>query len=269
MNYEYFYGIEADTFSFIQIPKALFKNPEFKGLKIEAKVLYGLMLDRMSLSRKNLWLDDCNRVFIIYTLENIMEDLGFAHTKCVDLLRDLEKSGLIERKKRGLGQPDIIYVKDFLHVCKNPEKPDKITDFSNSEVKTSRNENSGLPDLGTQDFSNSASSNTDTNNTEKNNTNKSVSVIYTLGNQSLTLEDYNSLVSQFGKDLVDYHIHRILNKPYRGMLRKDIITKWCQESMQSANRKVSGGCFPFGNAVSGSLCQKYDFKALNKFVQDN
>ena len=123
MQFEYYYGVEADSFNYIPVPKILMTDPQFKRLSAEAVLLYSIMLNRMSLSRKNEWFDDENRVYIIFTLEEIIETIGRAHTKCVNILKELECVGLIERKKRGLGKPDIIYVKDFIHEKKRASKP--------------------------------------------------------------------------------------------------------------------------------------------------
>lgn len=92
----------------------LFIDSKFKKLSIEAKLLYGLFLDRMSLSAKNEWFDKQGRVFIIFTIEEIMEALGCAKAKSVSLLKELETISLIERKRQGLGKPNIIFVKNFL-----------------------------------------------------------------------------------------------------------------------------------------------------------
>ena len=73
MQFDYFYGSQADQFSFYRIPKVLFTDPQFKPLSTDAKVLYGILLDRMSLSVKNHWLDEQSRVYIIFTTEEIME----------------------------------------------------------------------------------------------------------------------------------------------------------------------------------------------------
>ena len=77
----YFYGKEAEQFSFYKIPKLLFTDKYFKALSVEAKVLYGLMLDRMSLSMKNQWLDEEGRAYIYYSLDDIMEALGCSNRK--------------------------------------------------------------------------------------------------------------------------------------------------------------------------------------------
>lgn len=116
INFDYYYGIEAEQFSFYRVPRLLIKDERFKGLSSDAKLLYGLMLDRMSLSMKNGWLDDENRAYIIYTVDAIMEDLGCAKATCVKIMKELDTEngiGLIEKKRRGLGKPDIIYVKNF------------------------------------------------------------------------------------------------------------------------------------------------------------
>ena len=64
INFDYYYGIEAEQFSFYRVPRLLIKDERFKGLSSDAKLLYGLMLDRMSLSMKNGWLDDENRAYL-------------------------------------------------------------------------------------------------------------------------------------------------------------------------------------------------------------
>lgn len=114
MQYEYFYGAQAEQFSFYRIPKALFTEPNFRELSTDAKVLYGILLDRMSLSLKNQWLDAQNKVYIIFTVEEIMDALNCANQKGTRLMVELEKqAGLIERKRQGLGRPNLIYVKNF------------------------------------------------------------------------------------------------------------------------------------------------------------
>ena len=139
MKFDYYYGIEAEQFSFYRVPRLLIKDERFKELSSDAKLLYGLMLDRMSLSMKNGWFDDENRAYIHYTLDNIMEDLGCAKEKCVKVLAELDSKkgiGLIEKKRQGLGKPDIIYVKNFatLEVGGEPESQPKSP--SNTDVST-------------------------------------------------------------------------------------------------------------------------------------
>ncbi len=142
IKFDYYYGIEAEQFSFYRVPRLLIKDTRFKELSSDAKLLYGLMLDRLALSIKNGWLDEENRVYIHYTLDNIMEDLGCAREKCAKVIAELDSKkgiGLIEKKRQGLGKPDIIYVKNFatLDAAKEPgrepEKPD-IAD-SSAEVR--------------------------------------------------------------------------------------------------------------------------------------
>ena len=117
---DYFYGGQADLFSFYRLPKALFVDTRFRGVSAEAKILYGLLLDRMGLSAKNGWTDDTGRVYIIFTTEEIMEALYYADNKATKLMKELEGIGLIERKRRGLGKPSLIYVKNF---ASDPSEP--------------------------------------------------------------------------------------------------------------------------------------------------
>lgn len=116
-NFNYFYGTEADQFSFYRIPKALFKDDYFKKLSSDAKILYGLMLDRMSLSIKNQWFDDQNRAYIYFSIEDIMELLNCGRNKAVKSLQELDDEtgiGLIEKRRQGFGKVNIIYVKTFM-----------------------------------------------------------------------------------------------------------------------------------------------------------
>ena len=117
LNFRYFYGQEGAQFSFFRIPKVLVKDGRFSGLSCEAKMLYGLFLDRMSLSMANGWVDGENRVFIIYTIQELQNDLNCGKGKAVKVMAELDSVkgiGLIERRRRGLGQPDLIYVKNFV-----------------------------------------------------------------------------------------------------------------------------------------------------------
>ena len=82
-------------------------------MSTDAKTLYGILLDRMGLSVKNGWLDEQGRVYIIFPVQEVMDALGCADNKATKLFRELEKFGLIERKRRGLGKPNLIYVKNF------------------------------------------------------------------------------------------------------------------------------------------------------------
>ena len=113
MTLDYFYGQAGKLFSFFRIPKALFQEQRFQNLSTDAKILYGILLDRMSLSAKNGWRDEQGRVYIIYTVREVQESLCCAEHKAVRLFRELEDIGLVERKRRGLGRPNLIYVKDF------------------------------------------------------------------------------------------------------------------------------------------------------------
>lgn len=145
-KFDYYYGMEAEQFSFYRVPRLLIKDKRFKGLSSDAKLLYGLMLDRMALSMKNGWLDHQNRVYIHYTVEDIMEDLGCAKATCVKVLAELDSRkgiGLIEKKRQGLGRPDIIYVKNFVA----PQPPaDHEEPADNSPASEQETEPESMPE---------------------------------------------------------------------------------------------------------------------------
>ena len=156
--YDYFYGAESEQFSFYRIPKVLFTEERFRNISAEAKVLYGLLLDHMSLSAKNGWQDKENRVYIIFTIEDIMEAMGCADQKAGKLLHVLEsKCSLIERKRQGLGKPNLIYVKNFI----TP---------SESRFLNRENHDSGEVKITDQEPLKSRSNNTENNNTEHSDT---------------------------------------------------------------------------------------------------
>ena len=134
LTLSYFYGKEADQYSFYKIPKLLFTDEHFKKVSVEAKVLYGLMLDRMSLSVKNQWLDGEGRAYIYYSLEDIMDALGCSNKKAITIMKELDAEagiGLIEKKRQGQGKPTMIYVKQFVirdvQECKNYTSEEKAT----------------------------------------------------------------------------------------------------------------------------------------------
>ena len=159
--YDYFYGAQADQFSFIRIPTVLFSQEQFKNISPEAKVLYGILLKRMDLSAKNGWFDDQGRVYIICTLEEIMETLNCGNQKAVKLMDELEgKIGLIERKRQGLGKPNLIYVKNF--IC----PVDKVDNSSPSHFLKCENHTSGDVKITHQEVRKSHGSNTDNNDTD-------------------------------------------------------------------------------------------------------
>ena len=84
-----------------------------KKLTKHAKVLYGLLLDRMGMAVKNEWVDDGNRMYVIYPIQEIQKDMGVTRKKAIECLAELEKVGLIEKHFRGMGLPSIYYVKNF------------------------------------------------------------------------------------------------------------------------------------------------------------
>ena len=115
--FDYFYGSQSDQFSFYRVPKVLFTDQHFKTMSADAKALYGILLDRMNLSAKNGWTDREGRVYIIFTVEEVMKAMGCANQKATRLLTELDKGvGLIERKRQGMGKPNLIYVKNFISV---------------------------------------------------------------------------------------------------------------------------------------------------------
>ena len=201
MTFNYFYGTEADQFSFYRIPKALFTDSYFKDLSSDAKILYGLMLDRMSLSIKNQWFDDKNRAYIYFSIEDIMELLNCGRNKAIKSMRELDDEtgiGLIEKRRQGFGKVNVIYVKTFM-----PEKTDEkkfgeesqkfkkqtsveneeSTEVYNSNFMKSKNQTSRGPENKLQEVYISNPNNTNLSDTEMND-NKSNQIVSADENRS-------------------------------------------------------------------------------------
>ena len=159
MTLDYFYGQAGELFSFFRIPKALFQEQRFQDLSTDAKTLYGILLDRMSLSVRNEWFDKKGRVFIIFTIEDVKRTLRCADNKATRLLRELEVFGLIERKRRGQGKPCLVYVKNF------------SAESSKESVKNRDNDDSCGSKIACQDPVKSRGIKKKENKTEMNNTN--------------------------------------------------------------------------------------------------
>ncbi len=157
--FDYFYGGESELFSYYRIPRLLITGEQFRNLSTDAKLLYGLLLDRMSLSAKNGWFDSHGRVYIYYPLDEVETDLNCGHGKAVKLMAELDSDtgiGLIERVRQGLCRPSIIYVKQFTSNAIPKSTGPPITDgfgstkielpkVSKPNIRTSDNRTSGFP----------------------------------------------------------------------------------------------------------------------------
>ncbi len=211
MKNNYFYKSESEQFAFYRIPKLLFTDSRYVGISVEAKVLYGLMLDRMSLSVRNNWVDDDNRVYIYFTLEEITEYLSIGKDKGVKLLKELDGI-LIERKKQGLGKPVMIYVLNFTDNQNSIQSVDNSAEVltsdvdnsienadlggSNAEVLTSEKPKSALRKNRTLDFGKSDSNNTDINNTDLNKTDRSSSSRISFAALEREREEYRDIIHE-------------------------------------------------------------------------
>lgn len=164
MAFDYFYGQQAEQFSFYRIPKVLFADQRFSNISTDAKVLYGVLLDRMNLSARNDWLDQDGRVYIIFTIEEIMEKLSCGNKKAVLLLTELErKAELIERKRQGLGKPNLIYVKNFIR--------GHTDDLAAQHFQKCQNDTSGNVKITRPEMSEQHGNNIDNNDIDWNHTN--------------------------------------------------------------------------------------------------
>jgi hypothetical protein len=257
MGFEYFRSEEAEQFSFFRIPKALFTEKKFDGLSTDAKLLYGILLDRISLSKKNGWIDDEGKVYIIYTLSELQQTLRASHTTVTKLLYELDSFhgiGLIERYRQGCNRPSIIYVKNF--VSRTRDRPNGVQENGNPEcrkleVRSERNWKSGAQETGSPDCKNLEVNNTNKSKTDNNDTDRSEraatpameSSPYSgrFGNVKLSPEEYRELGSLYPrghKKMIDHlsSYMRSTGKTYRDHFATLIL--WAErDGVSSGERK--------------------------------
>lgn len=147
---DYFYGDEAEQFIYFRIPRLLITDPRFKHLSTDAKLLYGMLLDRMSLSVKNGWYDEDGRVYIYYTVEEICDDMNCGRDKAMKMLADLDTRkgvGLINRIKQGQGKPTKLYVRRFTtgSIPPQPPQPEKPPFIPSPDIEFSGVQTSDFP----------------------------------------------------------------------------------------------------------------------------
>ena len=175
MEFSYFQEHESEQFTFFRIPKILFSDERFAGLSSEAKILYGLMLDRVGLSRKNGWIDQNGNVYIQYTIEEMMSVLKWTRYRIYQLLDELDTKengiGLIERKRVGLNKPNLIYVKNFASVNRTRGEPEvrepDVRKSDISDIRMSESQISGSLSARVPEVCQSDASNTDRNKNEE------------------------------------------------------------------------------------------------------
>lgn len=183
-QFRYYYGDESEQFSFFKIPKLLITHELFRNLSNDAKILYGLLLDRMSLSQKNKWYDEENRAYIVCSIEEITELLNCSRNKAIKSLQELDTEkgiGLIEKRRMGQGNNTIIYVKNFLLAQeKNSQQSNAETisevqnvNFQKSKIRTSKSPKNQLLEVQNMDYNNTYNIKTD--NSETNDSNRIIS----------------------------------------------------------------------------------------------
>ena len=121
MTFTYYEKEQADQYSFIRIPKVMMTEEIFAPLSVQAKILYGLLLDKLGEATKHQWMDENNRAYVLYPIAEIQEDMNISKKKAMASLNELVKVGLVEKKLQGFGQPSMLYVKRVRKV--NDEVP--------------------------------------------------------------------------------------------------------------------------------------------------
>ena len=130
---DYYKSNETLSHKYYQIPQELFESSLYKDkLNSDSKILYAFLLDRLSLSIRNHWVDNANRIFLIFTRQEVQEKLGLSEKTVTKAFKQLVDTDLIEEKRQGLGKPNLIYVAKIQY-----EEKDKISDTENLQVLNS------------------------------------------------------------------------------------------------------------------------------------
>ena len=232
MKFKYFYGAEADQFSFYRIPKVLFTDSYFKDLSSDAKILYGLMLDRMSLSIKNQWFDEKNRAYIYFSIEDIMELLNCGLNKAIKSMQELDDEtgiGLIEKRRQGFGKVNIIYVKTFM-----PEKMEEKS--SEDELKKFKKQTSEENEESTEVYiSNPNYTNISDTEMNDNKSNQIVSADENRSDGDNPTEEYQAY-ENLVKETVDYESLEVTH--HDDMRQVDEIVNLIVETVMCKNDKI-------------------------------
>ncbi len=208
VHFDYYYGNEAEQFVFYRIPKILVTSPYFKKLSDSAKLLYGMMLDRMGLSVKNGWFDEENRAYIYFTVSDVMEYMCCGTEKATKLIAELDSKkgvGLIERIKRGQGKPARIYLKKFVETASDVRfSKTESQDFVKSKVKTFENRNSRLSHTESAEFRKSKRNDNKYNNINISNTYMSnINQVNNGGDTARWTDRYNDVIEEI-KAQIEY-----------------------------------------------------------------
>ena len=197
--FEYIRRDGLENYRFYRIPKLLMEDELFRNLSTEAKLLYGLFLDRLDLSLKNDWFDEKGRAYIIFTVREVEQSIHCGHDKAIHLLAELDTPkgiGLIARQHQGPGIPDRIYVKSFLLPGRQPDLVSN-PDLSRSKNQTFHGLENGPINIGKTDLKD-----TDSNQNKSNQTdwNERKGTYGSFSNVRLSSAEYEALRKEFPQD---------------------------------------------------------------------
>lgn len=126
---------------FYQIPKELFVNPYYKDLNSDSKLLYGLLLDRLSISIKNEWIDEEGNIFLIFSRKEAGEKLNLSDKTVTKAFKQLADAKLIYEKRQGFRKNNIIYVGKINHISTTKIMSRKNYDSRNGKSTNQESEN--------------------------------------------------------------------------------------------------------------------------------
>lgn len=138
-----FYKVnETLNHKYYQIPQELFINPLYKNtLNSDSKLLYGFLLDRLSLSIKNNWHDENGNVYLIFTRKEVQDKLNLSDKTVTKAFKQLSDFNLIYEKKQGFSKPKLIYVAKIQHINLRKTHNRKNYDYINGNSTITKSEN--------------------------------------------------------------------------------------------------------------------------------
>ena len=241
---------------FYRIPKIFVESPLYKPMSTDAKFTYAILKDRFELSLRNNWIDKNGDVYLIYTITELQEILGYGNKKVIKLKKELQEYGLLEEVRQGLNKPNLLYLGNIDYQAppteENHSQPLKTAEMSKRHFQ----KNQGNVKITSQEMSKEHTNDTENNETElSNDTNRyegelslsdlSISEAFKMGQHGFLSPQLVQKLSLFGKDakILEnkiYQSKRQVEKNYNNLLADQEIygEVWLQDLERELDKLI-------------------------------
>ena len=241
---------------FYRIPKIFVESPLYKPMSTDAKFTYAILKDRFELSLRNNWIDKNGDVYLIYTITELQEILGYGNKKVIKLKKELQEYGLLEEVRQGLNKPNLLYLGNIDYQAppteENHSQPLKTAEMSKRHFQ----KNQGNVKITSQEMSKEHTNDTENNETElSNDTNRyegelslsdlSISEAFKMGQHGFLSPQLVQKLSLFGKDakILEnkiYQAKRQVEKDYNNLLADQEIygEVWLQDLERELDKLI-------------------------------